>query len=58
MEERYRSDYEGEFVITGVKYVNGRKQQEREFVDTQLKLNQFLVVLLVLVTVFRRLKLS
>jgi len=39
MQEAYRADYDGEFVITSVKVVNGRKQQEREFVDNPLKLN-------------------
>jgi len=37
IEEQYRTEYEGEFVITGVKYVNGRKQQEREFVDNRIE---------------------
>jgi hypothetical protein len=37
MEERYRTDYEGEFVITGLKIVNGKKQQEREFVDNPIQ---------------------
>jgi len=38
MEERYRTDYEGEFVVTGLKIVNGRKQQEREFVDNPIQI--------------------
>jgi len=38
MEERYRTDYEGEFVVTGLRIVNGKKQQEREFVDNPLQI--------------------
>jgi hypothetical protein len=38
MEERYRNDYEGEFVIVGVKMVNGKKQQEREFVENPIQI--------------------
>lgn len=39
MEERYRADYEGEYVITGLRIVNGRKQQEREFIENPLNIN-------------------
>lgn len=37
MEERYRKDYDGEFVITGMRIVNGRKQQEREYVENPIE---------------------
>lgn len=38
MQELYRTDYEGEYVVVGVKVVNGKKQQEREFVDNPLQI--------------------
>jgi len=39
MQEVYRSDYDGEFVITGVKITNGRKHQEREFIENPININ-------------------
>lgn len=32
----YRTDYEGEFVITNTRFVNGKKEQEREWVDNPI----------------------
>jgi len=38
MQELYRTDYEGEFVVTGLKIVNGKKQQDREFIDNPIQI--------------------
>jgi len=38
MQEVYRDNYEGEFVVTGLRIVNGKKQQEREFVDNPIQI--------------------
>jgi len=38
MQEVYRTDYEGEFVVTGLKIVNGKKQQDREFIDNPIQI--------------------
>jgi len=34
--ELYRSDYDGEFVITNTVFKNGKKEQEREWVDNPI----------------------
>jgi hypothetical protein len=36
--ELYRNEYEGEFVVTGVRYKDGKKEQEREWVDNPLQI--------------------
>ena len=36
MEARYRSDYAGEFIITETKWINGHKEQTREWVDNPI----------------------
>jgi hypothetical protein len=36
MQEQYRSDYDGEFVVTGVRIKNGKREQTREWVDNPL----------------------
>ena len=33
---RYRSDYDGEFVITETRLVDGRKQEQREWIDNPI----------------------
>ena len=35
--ERYRSDYDGEFVIVNTVFKNGKKEQEREWVENPIK---------------------
>ena len=35
--ERYRSDYDGEFVIVNTIFKNGKKEQEREWVESPIK---------------------
>jgi hypothetical protein len=35
--ERYRSDYDGEFVIVNTIFKNGKKEQEREWVDSPIE---------------------
>jgi len=37
IEELYRSDYEGEFVVTGVTISNGKKEQQREWVENPIQ---------------------
>lgn len=37
MDERYRSDYEGEFVITNTRVVNGKKVQDREWIQNPIE---------------------
>jgi len=37
MEERYRSDYEGEFVVTSNRLVGGKKIQEREWIQNPIE---------------------
>ncbi len=37
IEERYRSDYSGEFVVTNARFKNGKKQLDREWVDNPIK---------------------
>ena len=37
MDERYRSDYEGEFVVTNSRIVNGKKVQDREWVQNPIE---------------------
>jgi hypothetical protein len=34
--KHYRSDYDGEFVITNTIFINGKKEQEREWVDNPI----------------------
>lgn len=36
IEEHYRSDYDGEFVITNTIYKNGKKEQEREWIENPI----------------------
>jgi len=36
IEEHYRSDYDGEFVITNTIFKDGKKEQEREWVDNPI----------------------
>lgn len=36
VQELYREDYEGEFVITNTRFVGGKKEQEREWVDNPI----------------------
>ena len=38
IEEQYRTEYEGEFVVTGIHYKNGKKEQTREWIDNPLDL--------------------
>jgi hypothetical protein len=38
MDEVYRKDYDGEFVVTGVHVSNGKRKQTREWVDNPLNL--------------------
>lgn len=40
MLERYRKDYEGEFVITKTVWKGGKKEQEREWIDNPIKVEQ------------------
>lgn len=35
--ERYRSDYEGEFVVVNTVFKDGKKEQEREWVENPIK---------------------
>ena len=37
MDERYRSDYEGEFVVTNNRIVNGKKIQDREWIQNPIE---------------------
>ncbi len=37
MEKRFRQDYDGEFVITEVKLIDGQSQQQREWIDNPIK---------------------
>jgi hypothetical protein len=37
MDERYRSDYEGEFVVTNSRIVDGRKVQDREWIQNPIE---------------------
>lgn len=37
--ERYRKDYDGEFILLDTKFVDGKKIQEREWVDNPLVLD-------------------
>jgi hypothetical protein len=37
MEERYRSDYEGEFIITNVVVRNGKKIQDKEWIENPIQ---------------------
>lgn len=39
MQERYRSDYDGEFVIIDTVWRNGRKEQQREWIENPINLN-------------------
>jgi hypothetical protein len=41
IQERYRSDYDGEFVVVETKWTGGRKQQTREWIPNPIK-NQHL----------------
>lgn len=34
---RYRADYQGEFVITNTRWANGKKEQEREWIPNQIE---------------------
>ena len=38
MQELYRADYDGEYVVTGVAIKNGKREQTREFIDNPLKI--------------------
>jgi hypothetical protein len=38
MQELYRANYEGEYVVTSLKIKNGKREQTREFVDNPLKI--------------------
>jgi len=37
MDERYRSDYEGEFVVTNNRIVDGKKVQDREWIQNPIE---------------------
>ena len=37
MHERYRSDYEGEFVVTNSRIVDGKKIQDREWIKNPIE---------------------
>lgn len=37
MDERYRSDYEGEFIITNQRIVDGKKVQDREWIQNPIE---------------------
>lgn len=37
MEKRYRSDYDGEFVIINTVWRNGRKEQQREWIENPIE---------------------
>jgi len=39
--ERYREDYSGEFVITKTTFKNGKKVQEREWIDNPITNSHF-----------------
>jgi len=39
MTEQYRRDYPGEFVITSTVFKNGKKEQEREWVDNPIEVS-------------------
>ena len=41
MQERYRKDYDGEFIITNTIFRNGKKVQEREWIDNPIE-NHFI----------------
>lgn len=41
MQERYRSDYDGEFVILNTRYENGKKIQEKEWIANPIE-NQYI----------------
>lgn len=39
MQERYRSDYDGEFVILNTEYVDGQKIQHREWIEDPIEVS-------------------
>lgn len=39
MQERYRSEYDGEFVIVDTIWRNGRKEQQREWIENPIDMN-------------------
>ena len=44
MPERYRTDYDGEFVIVSNTIENGKKHQEREWIENPIKNNNLMII--------------